>query len=484
MSKYSLVLVIVVRNCKKFNFSAKGGEPVPGESVSQNFEAGSGRRENLSSSNVPVSSGDLENEVAAEVEKPEVELEKIKSATKKPGGMFRALRHRNFRLFWSGALVSNIGNWMQTVGQNWLVLSLTHSPFLLGLINFIGNAPLLLFGLFGGVVADRKSRKVVLLVTQSIMAGLVMSLAVLSFLNLINIWLIILIALGIGCVQAFNNPAYQSIMPELVEKEDLMNAIGLNSIQFNLTRIIGPSIAGALIVIVGVSACFFFNSLSFLAVIGALLLVRLPEKAGRIGKKSAVGEIKEGLNYIRGQPVLATLIGLVASVSILLFPYTTLLSVFAKDVFHAEASEYGIFLACVGVGAAGGAFFIAARSDTQRRSPLVFGGAILVSLALLIFASSNNLYLSMAVLPFVGGGMVIMLASCNTIVQSTIPTEMRGRVMSIYGVAQMGLLPLGNLQAGTVAQSFGAPVAVIGGTLIFGGLALAAFLLVPELKKV
>lgn len=462
------------------------------ESASPDFEAGGGRLENAT----PFQTGfnqplpqivkptnnkiKPENSLSAE---PEVEPFAIEVRANQKGGMFRALRHTNFRLFWSGALVSNIGNWMQTVGQNWLVLSLTHSPFLLGLVNFISNAPMLVLGLFGGVVADRRSRKQVLLFTQSSMAALIMLMAILTFFNVINIWLVLIIALLIGCVQAFNSPAYQSIMLDLVGKDDLMNAIALNSLQFNLTRVIGPSIAGVLVVVVGVAACFFFNSLSFLAVIGALLMVKLPQVPLREGKSSALGEIREGLSYLRSHSSLAVLVILSGMVSILIFPYITLLSVFAKDVFHSGASDYGLLLACVGVGAAIGAVFVASRSDLARRSPLLFGGAALSCLTLFGFALSSNLYLSMAILPFVGASLVIMMATMNTIVQATVPAELRGRIISIYTLSSMGLLPVGNLQAGLVAQTFGAPVAVAGGAVGFAVCAALAFIYVPKLKE-
>jgi MFS family permease len=443
------------------------------ESSSPDFEAAGGRFENFK----PAQPGSSQP-----VPTTPPRAEQSAKAFKK-NGMFRALRHRNFRLFWGGALVSNIGNWMQTVAQNWLVLSLTHSPFLLGLVNFVTNAPMLVLGLFGGVVADRNSRKQVLMVTQSLMGGLIMLMALLSFLNVIQFWMVLVIALAIGCVQAFNSPAYQTIALDLVGKDDLMNAIALNSLQFNLTRVIGPSIAGALVVAVGVAACFFLNSLSFLAVIGALLLVRLPAVPAREGKASALREIREGLSYLRRQPAIAALVVLSGIVSILIFPYITLLSVFAQDVFHSDASDYGLLLACVGVGAAVGAMFVASRNDAAKRSPIVFGGAAVSSVTLLIFALSSNLYLSMAILTLVGGSLVVMMATMNTIVQASVPQELRGRVISIYTLSSMGMLPVGNLQAGAVAQSFGAPVAVGGGAILFAVCAIATYFLVPTLKE-
>lgn len=435
-----------------------------------------------------VSSSDVSNSnrAAAVPATPALATKSVASETRR--GMFSAMRHRNFRLFWSGAFVSNIGNWMQTVGLNWLVLSLTNSPFLLGLVNFLSNAPLLLLGMFGGVLADRRSRKSILFITQFSLLTLVMVLAVLTWLGVVEIWMVLLISLLMGIAMAFNSPAYQTIMLDLVGKEDLMNAIALNSMQFNLTRFIGPTIAGALVVAVGVGACFFFNSLSFLAVIVALLLIKLPPVKPKAEKRSVLGDIKEGFGYLRGQPGLLVLVMMAAAFSIFIFPYNTLLSVFAKDIFHSGAASYGALLAAVGLGASCGALVVAKLSQTiKRRSPVLLVGQGVVTVGLIVFAlvsaNTGNLLAGLALLPFLGAAMVVSLATSNSIVQGNVPTELRGRIISIYTIASMGMMPLGSLQAGFVAEHWGAPTSVIAGAIIFGLITIAGWVFVPQVRE-
>ncbi|HEX2913070.1 MAG TPA: MFS transporter [Chloroflexia bacterium] len=380
----------------------------------------------------------------------------------RPGSTFSAFRYRNYRIFWTGGAVSNLGNWMQTVGQNWLVISLTNSPFMLGLVSFIGNSPVLFLSLYGGVVADRNSRRTVLLVTQNIMALLVMFMAILTFFNIINIWIVLAIALGVGIVQAFNSPAYQTIIVDLVGKDDLMNAIAMNSLQFNLTRIIGPSIAGVLVSVVGVAACFFFNSLSFMAVIVALMLVKLPPASPRPGKRSALLEIKESLGYIKTHSDIAGLILITIAFNLFIFPYLTLLPVFARDVFHSGAGDYGLLLSAVGVGALFGSLIVANASSRLKRHSRFFSGSTLsLLIALFGLALSREIVLSLLVLALCGASMVMANSTLNTLVQTSVPDEMRGRIVSVWTICTMGLMPVGNLISGTVAQGLGAPAAIM-----------------------
>lgn len=401
------------------------------------------------------------------------------------GGTFSALRHYNFRLFWMGATVSNLGNWMQTVGQNWLIISLTGSPFMLGLVNFIANSPTLLLSLFGGVVADRNSRRAVLLITQNIMALLVLIMAILTFFNLINVWLVLALALGIGIVQAFNSPAYQTIMLDMVGKDDLMNAIALNSIQFNLTRIIGPSIAGLLVSVVGVAICFFINALSFMAVIAALLLIKIPPAMPRQGKNSALSEIKESLGYLRGDPILLALLVITSALSVFALPYLNLLPVFVTKVFHMGADSYGLLLTGVGVGALSGAFLLAKISSNLRHAGrYIFGGLLVLIVAMLGLGLSANFIVSMVILAFCGGAMVISNATINTVVQTNLPDNLRGRVLSVWTLCTMGLMPIGNLQSGTVAEAFGAPFAMIVNAVIFSLILGVTVFLVPKVREV
>jgi MFS family permease len=400
------------------------------------------------------------------------------------GGTFSALRHRNFRLFWIGALVSNLGGWLQVVAQNWLVLSLTNSAFILGLVNFIGNSPMLLLSLFGGVVADRNSRKTVLLITQNAQALLMLVMAVLSFFNIINIWMVIVIALGIGIVQAFNSPAYQTIMLDLVRKEDIMNAIALNSFQFNLTRVIGPGIAGVLVTLVGVAVCFFLNSLSFMAVVGALLLVKLPRPVRIVEKRPMWEEIKESLSYLKSQIALSGLLMIASLFSFFITPYLTLLPVFVQQVFKSGPEDYGILLSAVGVGALTGALLVANISARlERRSLFMNWGMLIMVASLLGFSLSTNLILSMVMLAFAGGSLVSVNTTLNTIVQSSVPDYLRGRILSMWTLCSVGFMPLGNLQSGIVAQAWGAPVSVILNMVLFVLFTILIYWFIPKSRQ-
>jgi MFS family permease len=400
------------------------------------------------------------------------------------GGTFSALRQRNFRLFWSGALVSNLGGWMQVVGQNWLVLALTGSPFLLGLVSFIANLPMLVLSLVGGVVADRSSRKTVLLVTQNCQALLMLIMAILSFLNIINIWMIIVIVFLLGIVQAFNSPAYQTIMLDLVQKKDLMNAIALNSFQFNLTRIIGPGIAGILVSVVGVAACFFINSLSFMAVVAALLMVRLPAPVPILIKRSVFQEIQESLNYLRRDTGLSGLLIVASLFSFFVFPYLTLLPVFVQKVFKGGPGDYGILLSAVGVGALISALMVANISERlQHKSRFMNWGMLVMIIGLLLFGLSSNFILTMVALAFAGGAMVAVNTTMNTIVQSTVPEELRGRILSVWTLCTVGFMPLGNLQSGIVAEQWGAPTSIIVNTILFVIITGIVFLLIPKMRR-
>ncbi len=398
--------------------------------------------------------------------------------------VFSAFRYRNYRLFWFGACVSNLGNWMQTVGQNWLVLSLTGSPFMLGLVNFIANSPMLVLSLFGGVIADRNSRKTVLLVTQNLMALLVLAMAILTFFNIINVWLVLAIALGIGVVQAFNSPAYQTIMLDLVGKDDLMNAIAMNSMQFNLTRIIGPSIGGLLVSAFGVAACFFFNSLSFLAVIVALMLVRIPKVAPQLEKRSALLEIRESFGYLRQNREMLALLAIASAMSIFVIPYLTLLPVFVRNVFKLGPDYYGILLSAVGVGALTGAFLVAqASGEVKKRSRFMLIGMLVNIVGMVGLGLSGNFVLTVVILAFCGGAMVISNATLNTIIQTSVPDEMRGRIISIWTLCTMGLMPIGNLQSGTVAELFGAPFSMLLNTGVFSILLGLIIFYVPRIRE-
>jgi MFS family permease len=400
-----------------------------------------------------------------------------------PNGMFSALQNRNFRLFWGGAFIANIGNWMQTIAMNWLVLSLTNSPFLLGLVIFIGNLPMLFLSMYGGVIADRHSRRNILLVTQGFMFGLILSLAILTYTGVINIWLLVVIVILFGIVQAFNAPAYQTLMLDLVGKEHLLNAIALNSVQFNLSRIIGPSLAGVLVVTLGVAACFFTNVATYTVVLLALYLVRIPATTLNNTRKSAILDIKESLDYIRQERNLVGLMIISAAFSIVIFPYLSLLSVFAKDVYKSSADAYGILMAGVGGGAVIGGLIVAKLSNMEKHARFIQVGAVILVLGLIVFALMPTVFLALPFLAVAGGAMVTLQSSVNSVVQSNVPDTMRGRVISIWQLTAFGLLPFGSLLGGTLAEFIGAPSTIVICTVIFALVTLLVFIKYRGINK-
>jgi MFS family permease len=306
----------------------------------------------------------------------------------------------------------------------------------------------------------------------------------LSFFNIINIWLVIIVTLAIGIVQAFNSPAYQTIMLDLVHKDDIMNAIALNSFQFNLTRVIGPGIAGVLVTLVGVSVCFFLNSLSFLAVVAALLMVRLPAPTRIVEKRSVLQEIEESLGYLKRNIPITGLLMIASLFSLFIVPYLTLLPVFVQQVFKGGPEDYGILLSAVGVGALVGALLVANISGRLRRKSLFMNWGMLVMLGgLLLLSLSSNLVVAVVALAFAGGAIVAVNTLLNTIVQSSVPEELRGRILSIWTLCSMGLMPLGNLQSGIVAEQWGAPVSIIVNIIFYMVFTGLIYIMIPRSRQ-
>ncbi|MEW6685207.1 MAG: MFS transporter [Candidatus Edwardsbacteria bacterium] len=381
---------------------------------------------------------------------------------------FTALRHRNFRLFWFGQLISLIGTWMQSVAQGWLVLQLTNSPFKLGFVATIASLPMLFLSPIGGAVADRLSKKNLIILTQIIAMILAFLIAGLISLGWIRYWQIMVIAGMLGVVNAFDAPARQSFVIEMVGRADLMNAIALNSSMFNASRIIGPAIAGLLIAAMGLVGCFYLNGISFLAVIVGLFLMRGKFEPKASSDDSLLLNLKEGLRYVRRHQKISTLIEFTAVVSIFGMSYAMLMPVFARDILYAGPRGLGILMSATGTGALAGALTLATLGDFKKRGYLILGGGFLFSIMLILFSFSRSLILSMVFLLFVGFGMSSQMASINTEIQTNVSDHLRGRVMSIYTLTFMGMMPLGSLQAGTVAKFLGAPIAV----LIGGGICL------------
>ena len=410
--------------------------------------------------------------MAAQIEK----VEPATSGASPVGGMFRALSHRNFRLFWLGAFLSNVGTWMQAVAQGWLVLQLTDSPFWLGVDGFMATAPGLLLTLAGGVFADLVDRRRLLLYTQ-VCAGLsAFTLAALVETGVVrdasHVWIILLLTFWTGCCMALAGPSYQAITIDLVGREDLTNAIALNSAQFQLSRVVGPAFAGFGLSLFGLAGCFFANGLSYIAVVAALAMVRFDgvtrhAPSHRIGDRSAFWhDLTEGLGYVRSRPRVFMLLMISAMTSLFGAPYLSLVPLFARDILHLNESGLALMMGLAGAGAFAGALFVTFLGDFRYKGWSVLGGAWAYGLILIGFSFSTRLGLSLAYLFGMGFAIVCSIAVTNTLLQKLVTDEMRGRVMSMFILSFIGAMPIGNLLAGGAAQRFGAPRTLATGGLI------------------
>jgi MFS family permease len=378
---------------------------------------------------------------------------------------FAALRHRNYRLFFAGQLVSVIGTWMQQVAIGWLVYDLSKSAFTLGFVRFLSAIPITLLTLVGGAVADRVEKRRVVVITESAAMVLAFVLTGLVYFGVVKVWQIALLALLEGITDAFDIPTRQSFVVEMVGKDDLMNAIALNSSLFNGARVFGPALAGVLIGVVGVAGCLFFNGLSYLAIVAAYLAMRLPA-AVVTERKPIWHETVEALRYVASQRTLRAVIGLITIVSLFGWPYSVLLPVFARDVLHVGARGFGFLMAANGVGALFGALTLASLGDSPHKRKFFYGGLFGFCGMLLLFAQSKAYWLSAATLAASGFCMIIFFATANTSVQTRVPDELRGRVMGIYALAFLGLTPFGSLLAGAIAKATNAAFAVTLGASI------------------
>jgi MFS family permease len=396
---------------------------------------------------------------------------------------FAALRHPSYRLFFAGQLVSLIGTWMQSVAQGWLVFQLTGSALYLGVVAAAGQAPVLALSLVGGVVADRIPKRRLLIATQSTMAVVALALGTLVALGVVRPWHVAVFAALSGIANAFDMPARQAFVVEMVGQGELMNAIALNSSVFHAARIIGPSVAGLLVASVGMAACYFINGLSFVAVIAALALMRLTAAPRARDAGGVWARLVEGVRYVARDRLVGGVMILIACFSLFGLPYTVLMPVFARDILHAGPQGLGGLYAAAGVGALGGSLVLATFSKTRRRALVLIGGVLLFAAALSGFALSRRLPLSLALLAVSGGAGVTFMSSCNTTVQASVPDALRGRVMGIYSLMFMGLVPFGALQAGAVAERFGAPLALGAGALVCAAATVTVIALVPALRR-
>jgi MFS family permease len=379
---------------------------------------------------------------------------------------FSALRHRNYRLFFGGQLVSVIGTWMQQVAVGWLVYDLSKSAFTLGAVRFASAIPVTLLTLVGGAMADRIDKRRIVIATESTAMVLAFILAALAWFKVIQVWHIAVLALLEGITDAFDIPTRQSFVVDMVGKDDLMNAIALNSSLFNGARVFGPAIAGLLIGVIHVTGCFFLNGVSYVAVVAAYLAMRMPPTRPHAKHKPIWNETVEALRYVRSHRILRAVISLVTVVSLFGWPYSVLLPVFARDVLHVGASGYGYLMAANGGGALVGALALASLGDTPHRRNLFYGGLFGFCIMLGVFALSHVYWLSAAALAGSGFFMIIFFATANTSVQTRVPDELRGRVMGIYSLAFIGLTPFGSLIAGSLARITSASFAVTVGAII------------------
>ena len=386
--------------------------------------------------------------------------------------LFKVFRHRNYRLFFSGQLVSLMGTWMQSVAQGWLVYSLTHSPFLLGLTSFCAQVTVFFIAPFGGVIADRVDRRRMLVITQSLSMAQAILLAVLTLTHVVQVREIITLAFGLGFINAFDIPSRQAMTLDMVGRGDLRHAIALNSMMFNLARVIGPSLAGALIAIVGEGICFALNALSFGAVLTSLLLMRIPQRPPR-ANEHALREIADGYRYSLGEKRIRASLMLVAVSSCFGAAYLSLLPAFARDLLHGDATSYGTLMTSVGVGALIGAYALS-RVHERWLTLAPIAASACFGLGLIAFSHSHMLWLSVLLILPTAFSLMMLGGTTNTIIQLAASERMRGRVISHYTQAFLGMMPWGSLMLGAIAGRIGVGNAVtVGGAIVVISAAIA-----------
>ncbi len=391
---------------------------------------------------------------------------------------FAALKHRNFRLFFVGQLVSLIGTWIQSTAQGWLVYQLTGSKVLLGTVAAVGSLPMLLFSPWGGSVADRHSKRTVVLYTQTGMMLLAFAFAALVGSGRIQTWHILVLAAGGGVAMAFDMPARQAFMVEMTSREDLMNALSLNSSIVNGARVIGPAVAGLVMAQVGMTLCFLLNGLSFIAVIAGLLMMRLPRFVPPAEPDSMRRHIIEGFAYVAGQRRVRTLLILFGVVGVFGWSYSVLLPAYATDILHVGEGGYGALLSANGLGALLGALTVATYGNRVRPRLMILGGLWLFSVMLVLLAVVRWYPLVLVCLAVGGWGMLLYFSTTNTLIQSRVSDEMRGRVMGIWALIFGGMLPAGGIESGFLSQAVGVPWTIAAGGLVCAGAGLVTWLLV------
>lgn len=391
--------------------------------------------------------------------------------------MFRALSHRNYRLFWIGAFLSNVGTWMQAVAQGWLVLELTDSPFWLGLDAFVATAPGFLLTLVGGVFADLIDRRRFLLYTQVAAGIAALGLAILVATDVVNRWMVLGFSFVTGCCMALASPSFLAMTYDLVGREDLPNAIAMNSTQFQLSRVVGPALAGVAFRVFGLAGCFFANAVSFVAVVASLSMVKSDDTHSKTtpahsirDRRALWRDLIEGFSYVRNRPRVRSLLMLSAVNSLFGAPYFTLVPVYARDIFRLGETGLALMMGTAGAGAFGGALLVAYLGDFRRKGWFVLGGAIMFGICITNFALSTTLAFSLTFLFGLGFALVVSVAITNTLLQKLVTDKMRGRVMSMFILSFLGTMPIGNIVAGAVSNQFGPQR-----TLAVGGLVVTIF---------
>ncbi|MDD8017926.1 MAG: MFS transporter [Bacteroidota bacterium] len=397
---------------------------------------------------------------------------------------FRSLRHRNYRLFFTGQLFSLIGSWMQIMGQQWLVYQLTRSSAWLGAIGFFQNIPVVFFSLYAGSLADRMSKRNLVIITQILSLGQAVLIAGLLYLNVITVEVLAVLAVLLGIINAFDIPIRQSFIVELVGKENLTNAIALNSATFNMARIIGPAIGGIVISAFGLEWCFIFNAISFLAVIVSLYQMKIVEvKKEQTGKINVLASLKESMRYIRSETVLVALLTLVAIMTLFGWSYSVLLPVFAEEVLKIGAVGLGNLLTAVGIGAFISAVAVATFEGRIQARTFIYTGVIVFVISVSIFALSYNVSLSVMSLVGVGMGLVAFFATANASIQKRVPDHLRGRVMGLYSLIFQGSFPFGSLLIGVIAEGLGVRGAILIGAIFCGISGIVVYSFMENVRK-
>lgn len=421
------------------------------------------------------------------------------------GGAFSSLAHRNFRLFWAGAFLSNTGTWMQTLAQGWLMLLLTNSAFWLGFDGFVATAPGLVLLLLGGVFADIFDRKRLLIVSQIVAGSTALVLAILIWTHVIHFTMILAASFVTGCCFALASPSYQAITIDLVGRRDLSNAIALNSAQFQLSRVLGPTLAGIAFKFLGVGGCFFINGISYIAIVVSLMMVKIPKHGGAVVAADASGsgvevsavaprpavdrhsvwrDIKEGFRYVLRRPRVLTLLSISSVTSLCGAPYMTMMPLFARDILKLDASGLSILMGTAGAGSFCAAVIIALLGNVPRKGWFVLGGSFMFGACVVGFALWHTLAAALVFLFLIGFGIVSSVAVVNILIQQLITDEMRGRVMSMFMLSFFGAFPIGNYAAGVAAERFGAPHTLAAGGIIITVFVALVAILNPRLRAI